>query len=392
MVDLQYSFTRLSTAEQCAHKYLRRYVLGERGPKTDPLKLGTVVHNTLEAAIKAVLAARHVGAIDLEKLKRLYAAKYVETYTGQGSLEVYQDGERIIEDWHTRTGAVDWRNYESVEGRFTATLPSGLRLMGYIDLIERAADGTVTVVDYKTSRTLPTQDEVANSMQLGIYAIAARALYPDAKIRLCFDMLRHGVRLYTERTPAQLDTLGRYIDALAARIDTWADTPGAYKPSLNRFCHWCSFKRVCPSYQEALEVGELGELCPDSLDDIAEERQRLVRSERLIKSRRGELEAIIRDYIKRDGSVEACGMRYTLKKTTATKYDPAQTAAVLSGVLGLAEPEAWARIGSVDKTKVKRLLAKYRTEDESAALVAQAELEAGAKVTHSARLVAKEIE
>ena len=388
----RYSFTRLDTAEQCAHKYWRRYILGEKGPKTDPLRLGTVVHNTLEAAIGAVIAKKHKGPIDLQKLLRLYASKYVETYTGQGSFEVFKEGEAIVTDWHERAGAVDWEDYESVEGRFDITLDNGVSIMGYIDLIERDKGGTITIVDYKTSRTLPSREDMAKSIQLGIYALAVRKRYPDAKIRLCFDMLRHGVRLYTERTNDELDALERYINTLVDRIGAWAKSEKGYRASLNRFCNWCSFKGKCSAYQGALEVGELGELCPDSLDDIAEERERLARSERLIKARRSDLEAIIKDYIKQQGSAEGCGVRYTLKQTTATKYDAAQTAEVLAGLLGITELEAFGLFASVDKAKVKALIKKNGAKDESGSLIAQAELEAGAKTSYSTRLVAREID
>ena len=385
----RYSFTRFDTAEQCAHKFWRRYVLGEKGPKTDPLLLGTVVHSTLEAAGRAIVAAQHVGALDLPKLLKLYAAKYVETYTGQGAADVFEQGEQMITDWHARTGAVDYRRFASIEERFDLVLPSGVRVMGFIDLIERAEDGTITVVDYKSSRALPSRQDMDRSMQLGIYALAARQRYPDAPIRLCFDMLRHGLRLYTERTSAQLDTLERYLSALASRVEGWADNGAVYTPTLNRFCHWCSFKAVCPAYQGALEVGELGELCPDSLDDIATERTRLVQVEKIVKSRRAELDGVIRDYVKQDGHINAGGMRFELVKTRGTKYQPEQAGQVLGQLLGIEPAQALQMVATVDKTKLSKVL--KQVDDESAAMIAQAELDAGAKVTHSSRLTAKEV-
>jgi RecB family exonuclease len=80
---------------------------------------------------------------------------------------------RRFVDWHARPGA---RTVIATEEHLVAevTLPDGarVRLDGYADRLELDEDGRVVVIDLKTSKTHPTNKELATHPQLGLYQYA----------------------------------------------------------------------------------------------------------------------------------------------------------------------------------------------------------------------------
>lgn len=382
-----YSFTRVSKAEQCGRAYHHAYVMKERGPKSDALKLGTLVHATLEQAIRAVMEAEHVGVLCPDKVLQMYGRRYAETYDGGGSLQVFEDGAAMVRSWLTRVGPVDWRRYLAIEQSFTVDV-GGLSLRGVIDLVEQEADGSITVVDYKTNRGLYSRQEVEESLQLGIYALAASVLYPGREVRLAYDMLRHGVRMHTSRTPEQLDNVRRYVETIAARIEGWkTGGPDSYSPTVNRFCSWCDFRDRCPAYASALEVGNVDEVTDaGTVDDVVVERERLAIVEKTAKTRRYELDQVLRDIVGQEGPKAAGGMLIDVRPTTSRTYPPEVAASVLAPLLGVDPVVALAKVAKVDNSKLKKAIAAAMEHDENAACQAQVALDVAAKTRTTSRL------
>ena len=391
MDDMRWSYSRFSIVEQCALKFYRQYILKERGGASDAMRLGSAVHLCCQWVIESVVAAKHVGTLDHEKVAKVYAKAYGEVFEGGGSLSVFEDGLEMVRAWLTQIEPVNWAHYVGIEKDFSFVLPSGRELRGFIDLIEDDGE-VVTVIDYKTNRALYQRHEVDESLQLGIYALAARQMYPGRKIRLAFYMLRHGVKLFTERTDAQLDAVERYADMLAARADGWADaTEGfAYKATPNVLCSWCDFREKCPAYAEALEVGDQEVAALDSLDDLVVERRRAALAEKLAKKKKTEIDAILKETVKQEGTVSAGGATVELVKVASRSYQPRRVAEVLAQALGVEPSEALERVATVDKTKLKKALADAREVDESAGLLAEGRIDGLATVRHTARLKVKE--
>ncbi|MEN0072069.1 MAG: PD-(D/E)XK nuclease family protein, partial [Propionicimonas sp.] len=150
----------------------RRYFLGRdahaEGPPAVGASLGSVIHLLVEHAgnggLDGVAAGNHLDA----------AWQHLRFETGWLSAVERVEAEVSIQRF------LAWREQRpatavAVEADFSLDLELDGRqvtLSGAVDRLERTADGRLTVIDFKTGRTLPTRDEVAGMDQLGIYQLA----------------------------------------------------------------------------------------------------------------------------------------------------------------------------------------------------------------------------
>ncbi|MDP8904021.1 MAG: ATP-dependent helicase [Chloroflexota bacterium] len=126
-----------------------------------------------------------------------------------------------------------------------------VRMAGYIDRINRAPDGSIEIIDYKTGRSR-SQAQVDADDQLSVYALALKVgavvdpatgepLPPAARVGLYFP--ESDEMIWTTRSAEQLDEFVARLWATVRRIRSgdFAATPSA------KACGWCDFRRICPS-------------------------------------------------------------------------------------------------------------------------------------------------
>jgi RecB family exonuclease len=124
--------------------------------------------------------------------------------------------------------------------------------VGRIDRVE-VTDRGLRLIDYKTATRPPPRNEVAGSLQMGIYALAAAAdpeLAPHGPVveaEMWFPLAR---RLRHPFPLAQLDSVRHRLVSVAAAVadEQWEPNPGPQ-------CQRCHFRLVCPAWPEGrLEV------------------------------------------------------------------------------------------------------------------------------------------
>jgi putative RecB family exonuclease len=149
-----------------------------------------------------------------------------------------------------------WSDPVGVE-RTVATRTERLAIAGRADRIDRRGDELV-VVDYKTGRRPPTEDDARGSPALALYALAARRTLRRACRRVELHHLPTGRVAAAEHTE---ESLQRHLDraeATAADIQTATETVAAgadpdevFGPVPSPACSWCDFRRHCPEGRAA---------------------------------------------------------------------------------------------------------------------------------------------
>jgi DNA helicase-2/ATP-dependent DNA helicase PcrA len=119
-------------------------------------------------------------------------------------------------------------------------------VVGRIDRIDRYADGTVAIVDYKTGRARD-QEDADNSLQLSLYAIAAREKWGYDVGSLVFYNLEDNVAVSTRRSESQLREACDRVEAAAQGI-----AAGNFKPKVDFHCAFCSYRSLCPAKEKRI--------------------------------------------------------------------------------------------------------------------------------------------
>lgn len=120
-------------------------------------------------------------------------------------------------------------------------------LEGRIDQIQPLGAGddrVVELIDYKTGRPR-SQKNTDKSLQLSIYALAARDQLKVKPARLTFYNLSNNQPVSTARTAGDLDKALREVREVAAEIRAMV-----FRPTPGFTCRFCDFVPVCPAHEE----------------------------------------------------------------------------------------------------------------------------------------------
>lgn len=189
----RYSATQLLRYKECPTKYHLSYVLGipeesglaidlEEAAEKDSISgslLGQVVHQ--------LLAKAHVIAPNAT-IDESIIAREIDTILF--SLEVWDHRNEIstiakehVEKFFKSDLAKDilGANEYFVEYSLQTQAPDGNILFGIIDRLYKDADGTWTILDYKTERGKDHANSARYEFQMRFYAYLVQRLYPDAK-------------------------------------------------------------------------------------------------------------------------------------------------------------------------------------------------------------------
>jgi ATP-dependent exoDNAse (exonuclease V) beta subunit len=256
------SGSSLDTLLQCPLKwFLDREVKAQvsRGSAT---AFGSIVHAIAEFVAKGELE-QNQGQIQELIGDSWRALAYEADWQSEADLaQAYQAAELFL-NYHNLCPRV----FKEAEGRYqtslTVTTPSGeheeIELSGILDRVEVDDSGRLVAIDFKNVKTPPTNAEIAENGQLGIYQLLLR----DQQIAdLGVDPQDQ------ERSPVGAALVQLRVDASQPKIQTqeaidFSQSPTwielklgeaaeiirteAFTPRVNPSCRYCSYKQVCPT-------------------------------------------------------------------------------------------------------------------------------------------------
>ena len=141
--------------------------------------------------------------------------------------------------------------------RTVAARTDGLALSGRVDRIDARA-GQAVVVDYKTGRRPPTEQDARRSAALALYVVGTRRTLRRDCRRVELHHLPTGTVAAFEHTEdtladhvATAERTARRITAATQQVDTGGDVDAAFPPSPSPACSWCDFRAHCPEGRAA---------------------------------------------------------------------------------------------------------------------------------------------
>jgi superfamily I DNA/RNA helicase/RecB family exonuclease len=253
--EIRTSYSRFGILENCALQYLYAVEMGLDPDRSHAMWLGTVVHDLVDRVQR--------GELDRSEDAMLQALEeaWREDVFPNRALERQRhlDAQRMLRLW-----LADSSLGEPVASEVGFEFPlDGAVIRGRIDAVYRFGEGGARVVDYKTSKTLPTQDQVQRSLQLGAYYLAMRrvpelaALGEPRVLELAF-LFHEGSDEGYKHMPVKPERMGtgEYGEWAEGTILELLEAVRAerFAPSPKADCTFCRFKPICPVWPEGAEV------------------------------------------------------------------------------------------------------------------------------------------
>ncbi len=294
--EREYSATALETLTRCPFRFFLEQELRlsevekpEELDTIDPATRGSLLHEVLEEFVNEVKTRRGTDGIegawredDRKLLVEIGDRKFEEFerrgVTGRPAAwqarrqQLRQDLERFLDEderWRGKLGA-SIREAELAFGRRFGREPlvlelgddRALRVAGKADRVDEGRDGSLVVIDYKSGKTEPFEQEGGSGLaakkggwllQLPIYARAARGDGNETPVRAVYWFVSEegGFKRIEVELDGETDATFREVvrEAIAVRDrGLFPMNPG--KPSSWgswENCGFCPFERVCPA-------------------------------------------------------------------------------------------------------------------------------------------------
>ena len=239
--------------KNCALLYRYRVIDKIPEPPSLDAARGTVIHGILERLFDLAAAERTLDAavagvqpgwqtvIDEEP----ELADLVGAAPG-GLASLVESTQSLLASYFTLE---DPRRIEPAEREVLVetTLPSGVRLKGFVDRLDRTPAGDVRVVDYKSGKSPSEAFEGKALFQLRFYALVLwRETGVLPRVLRLYYLSNREVLDYSPDI-ADLQALERQIDAIATAIEK-ARESGDWRHRPSKLCDWCSYHDLCPAF------------------------------------------------------------------------------------------------------------------------------------------------
>jgi len=256
-----YSHSRLSTFRNCPLQFKFKYIdkVETEGFEGIEAFMGSRVHEALEKLYNDIKMCKKVT---LEQVLDFFDKDWEKNWTDdiiivktEYTQENYKElGKNCIKKYWKRHYPFDTDKTLATEKMITVDLGAGNKLVGYIDRLVENGDGNYEIHDYKTSGSLPTQEQKDKDQQLALYQLALQEMWADVKsVKLVWHYLVFDKMIVSERTKEDLKKLKKEILGLIKEIETTTEFP----PKKSALCDWCGYQNLCPLWKHIRETEDL---------------------------------------------------------------------------------------------------------------------------------------
>jgi DNA helicase-2/ATP-dependent DNA helicase PcrA len=208
------------------------------------LHYGSAMHGVLRTFYDAQRYEREIGDDDLVEQFRsaLASAGIADRY----QYELYlRQGMQQLRQFLEFARSIPPPEVIETEYKFELQVGSA-KVAGRVDRIDRTGPDTVAIVDYKTGKP-KSQDDADESLQLSLYALAARQTQGKHADRLIFHNLENNVSVCSTRTDGELEAAKLRVQKASEGI-----AEGKFAAKAGYHCAFCPYRNLCPATEKVV--------------------------------------------------------------------------------------------------------------------------------------------
>jgi DNA helicase II / ATP-dependent DNA helicase PcrA len=206
------------------------------------MQYGAAIHRVLRTYFDSVRMERTLSDEELIDLFRTDLGQLVIEDPYQRQL-YHDQGVRQLRDFLAAVKRSPAPKVLHTEEHFEVRV-GGATVAGRIDRIDDLGNGRVAIVDYKTGKPR-AQEDADGSLQLSVYAIAAREKWGYQADRLVFYNLEENGAVTTVRGQLELEAAKAKLQDVASKIDA-----GQFDPKPGYHCRLCPYRNLCPATEK----------------------------------------------------------------------------------------------------------------------------------------------
>jgi len=345
---MRLSYSSLNTFQTCPLKYKFQEIDKIKTPKSKEAVFGSTIHSTMK-----FIHTPGILSPTLDQAMEHFQNSWNSSVFADENEEraAFSQGIKIIQDYYQKNNPANF-NIVDLESRFQIEIGADDNkhiISGIIDRIDKTED-SYEIIDYKTTKKMPSQEKVDNDLQLSVYLNAFLSRYPKEiehldKIKVSLYYLKHGVKLTSERSLESLQKSEQlFLDTIKI-IET-----GKFEPTTSPLCDWCGYQNRCPMWKHKFK--ELRKIDTEEINSAISEFIELKSAISITKDRLAKLQSAITGYMEQEGIDRVFGengiIAQTLRKTY--KYDEKKLKEILEPL------DKWEDILKVDGIALRNIL------------------------------------
>lgn len=345
---MRISYSAMDSYRSCPLKYKYQNIDRIKTPKSKEAVFGTIVHETLKFVHTPGILSPTLDQA-MEHFSNAWNPAVFDSEDEERA--AFSQGVRIIQDYYQKNRPQDF-NIVDLESRFQIEIGEENNkhiVSGIIDRIDKTEEG-FEIIDYKTTKKMPSQEKVDDDVQLSVYLMAFLSRYPKEiehldKLTVSLYFLKHGVKLSAGRTFEQLEKSKQLFLDIIKLIEE-----GHFEPTISPLCDWCGYQNICPMWKHKFK--ELRKIDTEEINQKILEYVELKSAITITKDRLGELQEEILKYMQQEGVERVFGeqgiIARTIRKTY--KYDEEKIREILEPL------NKWEAVLKVDGIALKSIM------------------------------------
>jgi RecB family exonuclease len=352
---MRISFSSLDNYQTCPLKYKYKEIDKIKEPKSKEQFFGTLLHQVMQ-----YVHTPGFTSPTLENALEYYASKWDESLfeNEMENRSAFAQGVDIIQRYY-KDNDIARTNIVALEKRFEIEIEKDDEkrqsskgemhiISGIIDRIDRTENG-YDIIDYKTARKMPTQENVDTSIQLSIYLLAFLDMYPEQRsnienIQVSLYFLKHGQKLTATRTLEDLEQVRQiFLDVIGCIQKE------QFEPRVSPLCDWCGYQDRCPMWRHKFENEKIEN---KEAQEAIEEYIKLKKESSSQRKRIAELQKTITLFMEQEKIQRVFGHSAIVEQATRQTFDYNKEA--LKNIL---EPEdRWEDVLKIDGVALRKIL------------------------------------